>query len=247
MCPVLAEAGDLAAKSLLGKGITDLCITSRTYSNAQGVASQLGIEAAPWGQLEAEIAKADVVVTSTGAAGTVHGYESVQRATAGRTARPLVIVDIAVPRDVEASVGTLPGVTLFNIDDVQQFAERNLDQRRQEVGAAQSIVAADVLAFQRWWQTQEVLPTVRSLQHKAEAIRQYEVQRTLRRLQASEADQAAIEAMTRAIVKKLLHDPLVYLKARRSGEDALDVVRDLFNLDEPAEQPPVSPAPGKHA
>lgn len=234
------EAGKLAAKSLQAKGIGQLVITSRTLAHAQTLAHQLGVEAVPFDQVADELASADVLITSTGAASVVHGYDSLKQAVAARGGRPLVIVDIAVPRDVDPAVATLPGVTLYNIEDVQQFAEHNLHLRRQEVAAAQALVSADIAAFQRWWQTQEVLPTVRALQQKAEAMRQHELQRTLRRLDLSEAQQAAVEAMSRALVKKLLHDPLVYLKQRRSGEDELDVVRAVFQLeDEPAAAPAV--------
>lgn len=240
------EAGELAAKALAGRRLAGLRISSRTLENAQALAARLHATAVPWDDLVRAVAQADLVVTSTGAPGVIHTYDMVRQAMAGRQRRPLVILDIAVPRDVEPAVATLPGVTLYNIEDVQQFAEANLHLRRQEIEAAEAIVAADVAAFQAWWQTQQVVPTVRQLQRKAEAIRKQELERTLRRLNLAERDQEAVAAMTRAIVKKLLHDPLVYLKARRSGEEALDVVRALFGLaDEPAPapQPDGAPAP----
>ena len=238
------EAGKLAARSLQGHGVTDLVVVSRTLANAQVLARSLHAQAVPLEALETEIAAADLVVTTTGAQGIVHTRASVERAMAGRDGRPLVIIDIAVPRDVEAEVGNIPGVMLYNIEDVQHSAEHNLALRRQEVAPAEAIVASDVAAFQRWWQTQEVLPTIRQLQRKAETIRKQELDRTLHRLDLSDADRATVEAMSRALIKKLLHDPLVYLKTRRSGEDALDVVQALFGLAEEAPTPPV-PATGK--
>lgn len=232
------EAGELAARALNGRGLAALQVTSRTQANAEALARQLDAEAVPFDRLVTALAAADVVVTSTGAPGVIHTYDMVRKAMVDRPSRPMVILDIAVPRDVEPSAGTIPGVTLYNIEDVQQFAEANLNLRRQEVESAEAIVASDVGTFQRWWQTQEVLPTVRQIQQKAEAIRQLELERTLRRLQLSEQDQDAVSAMTRAIVKKLLHDPLMYLKARRSGEDALEVVRSLFDLEAEAQSAP---------
>ncbi len=221
--------------------MTDLVVVSRTLANAQVLARSLHAQAVPLEALETEIAAADLVVTTTGAQGIVHTRASVERAMAGRDGRPLVIIDIAVPRDVEAEVGNIPGVMLYNIEDVQHSAEHNLALRRQEVAPAEAIVASDVAAFQRWWQTQEVLPTIRQLQRKAETIRKQELDRTLHRLDLSDADRATVEAMSRALIKKLLHDPLVYLKTRRSGEDALDVVQALFGLAEEAPTPPVPP------
>jgi glutamyl-tRNA reductase len=237
------EAGELAARSLAQRGVTDLRITSRTIKHAITLAKRLHAAAVPFEHLEAELAEADLVVTSTGAPGIVHTYDMVAQAMAERAGRPLVMLDIAMPRDVDPAARTIPGVSLFNIEDVQRFAEANLNLRRQEMSAAEAIVEADVAAFQRWWQTQEVLPTVRQIQQKAERIRQEELTRTLRHLGLSEAEEARVEAMSRAIIKKLLHDPLVYLKARRSGEEALEVVRAVFDLtDEPVAAPEPAPS-----
>src|SRR5439155_9529969 len=119
----------------------------------------------------------------------------------------------AVPRDIDPAVGELPGVVLQNIDDLQRLADANLDGRRQEVAKVEVLVDREVQLFVNWWNRRDVIPTVAALRNQAEAIRRAELERTLARLDLTEAERARIDAMTNAIVKKLLHQPLTFLKA----------------------------------
>ncbi|MEK7214333.1 MAG: glutamyl-tRNA reductase, partial [Chloroflexota bacterium] len=234
------EAGKLATNTLSGQGVAELRVINRSFERAVTLAERVGGEALPFERLDDAITAADFIVTATGAADHVLTRERVATAMTQRGERPLLIVDIAVPRDVEPGVGAIPGVTLYNIDDVQNFAERNMALRAQETGRAEAIIDAEVAKFHHWWRTQEVVPTISALRHRAEAIRADEVAKTLRRMPGlTEEEAARVEAMTKAIVNKMLHEPFMYLKERRDGEISMETVRALFGLED---DPPPSPS-----
>lgn len=225
------EAGKLATRSLVGQGVGRLLVTSRNYERARAVAQRMGGSPLPWADLDAALAQADLVITATGADQRVLDRDRLGAATLGRR---VVIMDLAVPRDVDPRAAKVPGVTLYNLDDVQGFAEKNLQLRAQEVQKAEGLLSAEVDRFQEWWEQQEVVPTIAALRNRAEAIRRDEVRRTLSRLELTEAERARVEAMSKAIVKKLLHRPLVYMKERRDGDGTIEAVRALFGLEEGA-------------
>ncbi len=225
------EAGKIATNTLMGQGVRQLHVTNRNRSRAEALAQRVNGSALPFEQIDAGLEASDFIITSTGAADHILTLDRVEQAMAWRPQRPLLIVDIAVPRDVEPAVASIPGVSLYNIDDVQAFAERNLALRAQEVEKAEAIVAAEVGKYQAWWRSQEVVPTIAALRHRAEVIREDEVLKTLRRMpDLSPQEHERITAMSKAIVSKLLHDPLVYLKERRNGSPSLEAVRELFGL-----------------
>jgi glutamyl-tRNA reductase len=148
-----------------------------------------------------------------------------------RADRELVIVDIAVPRDVEPAVRDVPGVHLYDIDDLEAVADKNLDARRREVEAVEAIIEDEVSHFQTWLSGHSVQPVIAALRRNAEATRQSELDRTLKRLShLSPADQRRVEAMSKALVKRLLHSPVARL--REAGQERhVDAVLDLFDLD----------------
>ena len=225
------EAGKIATNTLMGQGVRQLHVTNRNQSRAEALAQRVNGSALPFEQIDAGLEASDFIITSTGAADHILTLDRVEQAMAWRPQRPLLIVDIAVPRDVEPAVASIPGVSLYNIDDVQAFAERNLALRAQEAEKAEAIVAAEVGKYQAWWRSQEVVPTIAALRHRAEVIREDEVLKTLRRMpDLSPQEHERITAMSKAIVSKLLHDPLVYLKERRNGSPSLEAVRELFGL-----------------
>ena len=149
-----------------------------------------------------------------------------------RAARPLLLIDIAVPRDIDPAARELSGVHLFDIDELQAVAERNMGKRRAAVVEAEKIIDDDVAKFSQWLRSLEVLPTVASLREQAEAVRAAEVERTLRKTQLTAADRKRVEAMTSAIVKKLLHAPIAKLKEPGEGERYVQAARGLFGLDD---------------
>lgn len=235
-------AGKLASRSLVGQGVQHLRVTNRNFQRAKELAQRMGGEAVPFSQLEEALHQSDFVVSATGASEHILSEDQVAGVMARRPYRPLLLVDIAVPRDVAPEVARVPGVSLYNIDDVQAFAQRNLDLRSQEVAKAESIIDAELAKFQRWWRTQDVVPTIAALLSKAEEIRTQELSKTLPRLPSlSESERGRVEAMSKAIIKKLLHEPLMYLKERRNGEASTEAVEALFGLDTtPSPPSPVS-------
>ena len=149
-----------------------------------------------------------------------------------RAGRPLLLIDIAVPRDVDPAVRGVAGVHLHDIDELQAIAQQNLRMRRGELAQAEAIVEEDVRRYGDWLRSLEVVPTVASLRSQAEVVRLAELERTLAKTKMSAADRKRVEAMTNAIVKKLLHRPISRLKTPGEGERHLPSARALFGLDD---------------
>jgi glutamyl-tRNA reductase len=155
----------------------------------------------------------------------------IERARQGVVA-PLLLLDQAVPRDIDARVKMLPNARLFDIDDIRVICEANRAARAAEVAKADTLVAEEVAKFMEWWAAQEVVPTIRALRERAESIRQAEIERTLAKLpNLSQHQQDAINALSAAIVNKLLHQPITSMKNPGSGGQLARVVQELFQLD----------------
>ncbi|MBI2328352.1 MAG: glutamyl-tRNA reductase, partial [Chloroflexi bacterium] len=146
---------------------------------------------------------------------------------------PLVIIDIAVPRNAESSVGEIDNVFLYDIDDLTELSNQNYQQREGEIQAARAIIAAEVDKFNSWWQALEVRPIVGALMKKADDIRQEQLNKTLRKLPPlSDEERESLEAMTRSIVNKILMEPIDHLKTKTNGnQDYAELVSELFQLN----------------
>lgn len=227
------EAGKLTAGNLAGSGVGRMLVTSRTVERTADLAAALGGDAVAFSEIAAAIGASDIVISSTASPEFVIDRALVERALRGRAARPLLLIDIAVPRDIDPAVRELPGVHLFDIDALQTVAEGNMRRRRAAIAQAEKIVDEDVTKFGDWLRTLEVVPTVSSLRARAEAVRLSELKRTLPKTAMSDADQKRVEAMTSAIVKKLLHGPISKLKEPGEGERYVQAARGLFGLDAP--------------
>ena len=228
------EAGKLAARGLAASGASRLLVTSRTAGRAQELAADLGGEAIPFERLGQALAEADIVISSSAAPDYLIGRDHVAQATAQRDGRPLLLIDIAVPRDVNPAVRELPLVHLYDIDDLQALVEENKNARRSEVAKAEHIVEEELQRFSQWLGSRGVVPTVAALRARADALREEEMARTVKRLgDLTPQQQAGVEAMTNALVKKLFHDPIARLKGE-DGERYAPVVRELFDLDSDA-------------
>jgi len=231
------DAARLAAAALAQQGAGRLLVTTRTFERAQDIASDLGGSAYPFSELLAALAEADIVIASTSAPTHVIGAAEVASAMAARPRRPLVIVDIAVPRDVEPAAGEVEGVRLFDIDDLEAAAAINRTARDREVPAVEAIVADEVARFAAWYDGLGAEPTIANLRRRAEATRATEVERTLARLpNLSGAERKRIEAMSKALVKRLLHEPMARLRGSGAGP-RVEAARELFGLDEPDQSP----------
>ncbi len=224
------QAGKLAARALRATGAR-LTIVSRTMDRAEALAGSVGGVVVPWEELPAALTAADGAVCATGAADPPLTAPLVRAALAGRGGRRLVLVDIAVPRDVEVGVHRLPGVRLFDIDDLNRVSEANVQLREREVARVEAIVEREAARYAGWLHAREVVPTIAALRQRAEAIRRAELEQTLARISGlSEEDRQRIEALTTAIVKKMLHLPIVRLKDQERGRQLVSSVHTLFDL-----------------
>ncbi|MBI1722403.1 MAG: glutamyl-tRNA reductase [Gemmatimonadetes bacterium] len=229
------ETSQLAVRALMARGAAPPLIMNRTLAHAEALAAAFAARVAPLDRLTAALESADVVVASTGAPQALLAADDVRRAMRGRRDRPLAIVDMAVPRDVDPAVRDLPGVHYFDLDDLARAAEENLNGRRAEVPRVEAIVAEETERVLDWMRTASVTPAIASLRSRAEAIREAEVVRALRRLpRLSERERRALEAFSKSLVKKLLHDPTSVLKAEAGNGRAAELtaaLRRLFALD----------------
>jgi glutamyl-tRNA reductase len=222
------KAGEQAADNLRSRGAEVAFVANRTPATAQVVADRLGGSAISLDQIGERVASVDVVVASTSASGFV-----LRRSDVVPRRRPLLVLDIAVPRDVEPAVNELDACYLYDIDDLQAVVDETLAGRRSEASRAEAIVAAEAERFREWRASLEVVPAIASLRARVEEIRERELDRVRGRL--SDAERSAVESVTARIVDKLLHVPTVRLKeaaAGTHGPQYADTVRDLFGLGE---------------
>jgi glutamyl-tRNA reductase len=230
------EMAELAAKHLLSHGVGSVTVANRTFERAVEMAGIFGGTAVSFEEIGAQILEADIVISSTASAGCVITQEQVKNSLRKRRNRPIFFIDIAVPRDVEPSVNDLPNVYVYDIDDLKGVVRLNIAQREQEAVKAERIVQEEVIKFEKWLKTLEVVPTIVSLKQKAENIRQAEIKKTLSSLGAFTPSQMkALETLTISITEKIINDPILVLK-RKSGRPTkdlyLDMARRLFNLDQ---------------
>lgn len=234
-CKVLVisagEAGKLAVKALVNCGISQMIVTSRSYEKALALASAHGQKALPFHHLQEALAEADIVISSSGAPHFILEAPVVAEAMQSRLNQPMVLIDIAVPRDIDPQVKDIEKVVLYDIDDLEIVSGENQRERAKETEKVMAIIDVEVAKFMTWWHSLEAVPTITSLVSKAEKIRRTQLTKTLTRIQVSEEDHAAIEAMTQAIVKKILHHPIRTLKNSSSGNNHIQAVQELFDLD----------------
>lgn len=230
------KVSELAAKNLLDNGASRITLVNRTLEHACQLAQSWGGNALPFEELQSALNDSDIVITSTSAPHTVVHLYHVQLALAVRQGRPLILIDLAVPRDVDDEVGALPGVHLFNVDDLQGVANENMRRRGAEVAAVRAIVEAEAAEFLRWLGARAVVPTLTGLREHAERIRQDEVAKALRRIgPLGERERGILEALSLGIVNKLLHQPTVRLKQQTengAGVEFASALRELFGLEQ---------------
>jgi glutamyl-tRNA reductase len=228
------EMAKLTGVHLQAQQVQQITIASRTLQTAQGLAGHLGGRAVPWTDLDEALAAADIVVTATGATEPVLTRPRIDDIMRRRRSRPLFIIDIALPRDVEAAAGDLDQVFLYNIDDLQAIVKENLARRSAELTRAEGIVEDEVGKFASWMQSREIIPTVVALRQRFEAIRQSELNRLEGKMSAlpPEARQR-VDEITHLIVEKLLLTPTEQLKS--VSDEAMivayaDALNRLFGL-----------------
>jgi glutamyl-tRNA reductase len=229
-----------------------MVVVNRTYWRAQDLARDLGGTAAPFDQLPRELEMADVVISSTGSPGHVLDMATVRQAMSQRRGRPVLFIDIAVPRDIDPLVKELDGVQLYDIDSLELVSEAQPEELRQDVARAQGIIAEELDKFVFWWESLDVVPVIAAIRDRAEDMRQAEVAKTLQKVKHQWGDAlpsdclerltVQLEAMSSALVKKLLHHPTMYLREGRDPE-RLQLTREMFKLDSPSDPSSESPGP----
>ena len=225
------EAGRLAVKVARERGVSQIVVVSRTLERASALAEKLGGEPVSQSNLAKELCSANIVVTCAGAPHYVLNFSHVVQAMRKRPGLPLVVIDIAVPRNVEPAVKQIKNVFLYNIDDLTDFADLNRRQRENEIQKATEIIASELEKFADWWQTFEVRPVVSTLMKKADDIRCAQLNRTIKKLRPlSPEEQDALDKMTKSIVTRILNEPIKHLKESKNG-DITKAVKDLFHLE----------------
>jgi glutamyl-tRNA reductase len=236
---LVVGAGDistLTAQHLRSHGVGEITITSRTEGSADALAEAVHGRAVPWSAMPQALAAADIVITATGSARPIITRRHVEAAIGRHRSDPLYIIDLAVPRDVEAAVGDIEQVFLYNIDDLQKFVQKNVSTRSAEVARAEAIVAEEVGRFLRWHRSRGAVPTIVSLRNRFYAIRESELQRLEGKFAGlSPEARERFEEVTRLIIEKLLLEPTEQLKALPDEETQVvytDVINRLFRLSD---------------
>jgi glutamyl-tRNA reductase len=233
------EMGELAARHLRDQGAGPLVVANRTRAKADALATDLGGQAIAFDRWRTALASTDIVITSTGAPETIVSVAAVREVLGHRGSRPLFFIDIAVPRDVDSAVGDLPNVFCYDVDDLTHVVEANLREREHEAKKAEALVEREVGRFVKRLGGLGAVPTIVSLRRRVEDIRKAEVARALARLSnASPETRQAVEALSAAIVNKILHAPTVKLREvseNGAGERWAAAVAELFALDTPPE------------
>jgi glutamyl-tRNA reductase len=228
------ENAELTARALRDRGVETLFVANRRYDRALGLAQRYGGRAVPFDSLPAELEHADIVVSSTGAPHQIVGREELEFVAASRMGKPLVLVDLAVPRDIEPGVRDCPGIALYDMDDLQAEVGRNLSGRQAEAEEALVIVREEAGRFGDWLGSLDVVPTISALRRHADEIVEQVLRENETRWESlSEPDRERLGVMARAVVNRLLHEPTLRLKAA-AGEDSfaqLSAVRELFGLE----------------
>ena len=229
------EMAELAAQHLITNGVNKLVVANRTLGRAVKLARSLGGTAISLEEMEDALVDADIVISSTGAPGIILKKDQVKRIMRPRHHRPLFFIDIAVPRDIDPGVHDLDNVYLYDIDDLKGIIEFNKTKRKKEAIKADRIVEAEVIKFMAWMETLSIVPVIQFLQKKGEAIRQKELSRSHRAIESlSDEQQKALDVLTKSMMKKILHDPIICLKKEvqdKNGEIILDAARRLFGMN----------------
>ncbi len=228
----LGEMGRLVARNLSSHGLTDLRLCNRSPERSIEVARELHGRDVGWDGLDHALITADIGIVATGAREPILSRARLQRIMSLRDGRPLLLIDIAVPRNVDPDARTIPGLHLHDIDSLQSIRDVNLQTREQTIPEVESIVDQELAAFQEWCQGRESAAVIQSLREHAETIREQEVQRALRRLAHLDArDREVVLALSHAITNKMLHHPVTRLKRSTSPAERAEAVIDLFGLD----------------
>ncbi len=237
------EMADLALQCLVSEGVRTAIVANRTYERAVELAARHGAQALHYDECWPRLGEMDILLCSTSAPHALVGLAQVEPAMRSRGDRPLCILDIALPRDVDPSVGALDNVFLYDLDDLKSAAAANLERRREEMPSAEQVIAAEVEQYWSWLAGLAAVPVLRTFRSQMDRVRDEELHRAMRRLgHLSQSDREAVEHFSRALMNKFLHEPSVRLRAASAnghGLQIVDALRFLFALEReqsPADQ-----------
>jgi len=235
------EMAELAIEALRKRGAQKILVVNRTLERAQALTQRWNAQAATFENLQAALDSADILIASTGAPHTILSRDMVAETMGRRAERPLVLIDIAVPRDIEPETASLPHVKLYDMDQLNDQLEHSLTERLAEVPQVKTILNEELLLFEEYLNSLEMLPLIATMRQNAEAIRQVELEKTLRHLShLTDEERRHVDALTQALVKKLLHAPTQRLRAEATSPRASEyatLARTLFNLSEEHSHP----------
>ena len=230
------QMGELAARHLVSKGVSTVMVSNRTHEHALALAHELRGLAVHFSEIWRAMLEADIVISSTGCPHFIITGDDMRRLMAERHGRPIFLIDIAVPRDVDPAVSDIPGCTLVNIDGLERVTHHNLCERQKALADADTILAEEVDLFRTRQEQLNVVPTIVSLKRRIEEIRRAEIKRMRRMFgELTPEQEKALEALTHGLVNKILHTPFTELKQaalRPDRSEFVDVVRTIFHLQE---------------
>jgi glutamyl-tRNA reductase len=235
------QMGELAARHLVSKGVATVLVSNRTHTHAVALAQELRGLAIQFSEIWQAMRRADIVISSTGCPHYIITRNDMARLMAERQGRPIFLIDIAVPRDVDPEVSEVAGCTLVNIDGLEQVTHHNMLERQKAAEAAGQILDEELELFRARQEQLNVVPTIVCLKQRVEEIRQAEMKRTRRMFgELTTEQEQAVEALTHSLVNKILHTPFTELKQaaqRPDRSEFIDVVRTIFHLQDDSPQP----------
>lgn len=238
-CSVLVigagEMSELTVVNLVANGVSSVIVSNRSYDRAVQLAEKFNGKAVKFDMLFQYMSEADIVISSTAAQHYVIKYQEMQNVMVKREGKTILMVDIAVPRDIEPEVAKLPGVTLYDVDNLQNVVDANLTERRKAAVVADGIIEEELDSFMRWLSTRFVVPTITALKKRAEEIRHRELCRAFNRLgDLDDRDKKIISSLANSIINQLLHNPVIRLKQYAltpEGHLYTEILQNLFNLE----------------
>jgi glutamyl-tRNA reductase len=228
------ETIDLVAKHLADAGVTDITVANRTLARAEALADQFGAKAILLSDISDELYKADIVISSTASPLPILGKGTVERAMKKRKHAPMFMVDIAVPRDIEAEVAEINDIYLYTVDDLKDIIEENVRQREDAAKDAVEIIEAGSADFMRQLRTLDAVTTLKAFRNHAEKIRDTELQKALKRLQKGDAPEKVINTLANLLTNKLIHQPTVQMRDASSEgrKEVMELVQELYQLSD---------------
>jgi len=231
------EMCELAARHLLSAGIKGILVTNRTFERAAVLAEEFRGTPVRFDDFRDHLQRADIVLSSTGASHAILTRDDVERVIRVRKNRPMFFIDMAVPRDIDPGANQLDNVYVYDIDDLNNVIETNLEERQKEAAKAEEIVVAEVRNFLRWLDAQQVTPTIVSLRQRYEEVRKAEVEKALSALGTDDPKtRKVVEALSASMLNKMLHAPIAAMKRESDGRSPMKMVaavREIFGLQEP--------------